>query len=335
MKALLLAAGLGTRFKPHTDTKPKPLIPFLNLPLALYTVELLNGFEAIDLVVNTFHLPDQIHRELTNPRYIQFNNNINQIDFSDESEFIRGSGGGLHFAKKFFEDDDNFIVMNADEVFFPRDQDFLKKALELHCKNNNIATLIGMDYPGVGTKFGGIWTNNQNLILGFGKNSILNSTHSYHFPGIQIYSKEIFNFLFSDRECNLLYDGVASAIKHGHRAEVYSVEGEWFETGNLVDYLDATEKCLKILSNSSHPSHNWLKRILDKYSKGHSLYTNSGALVLTADNKRPSASVTIDGFAVLGSNIHWPARAHINKSVVEENSVVTSDLNHDLKLALI
>ena len=60
INGILLSAGLGTRLRPYTYDTPKPAIPFLSIPLAVYPLTLLAEFEIQNLVVNTHHLPEKI-----------------------------------------------------------------------------------------------------------------------------------------------------------------------------------------------------------------------------------------------------------------------------------
>ncbi|RYZ68331.1 MAG: mannose-1-phosphate guanyltransferase, partial [Proteobacteria bacterium] len=90
MNVMLLAAGEGTRLRPHTLIRPKPTIPFLNLPLAAYPLSLLEDMRVDRLVVNTFHLPTKVV-----DLFINLNHGARKLHFSHEINQIMGSGGGL------------------------------------------------------------------------------------------------------------------------------------------------------------------------------------------------------------------------------------------------
>ncbi len=93
MKAMIFAAGLGTRLKPITDTMPKALVPVCGQPLLYHVITKLvaNGYD--DLVVNVHHFPDRIIH------YLHSHDFGARIAVSDERDFLRETGGGIKFAR--------------------------------------------------------------------------------------------------------------------------------------------------------------------------------------------------------------------------------------------
>ena len=93
MKAMIFAAGLGTRLKPLTDTMPKALVPLAGKPLLQWQVEKLRDAGIRDIVVNVHHFPDQIIET------VQANNGWGcNIVISDERDELLDTGGGLRKA---------------------------------------------------------------------------------------------------------------------------------------------------------------------------------------------------------------------------------------------
>lgn len=245
MNVMLLAAGEGTRLRPYTLTMPKPAIPFLTVPLAAHSLNFLQGQSINKLVVNTFHLPQKIH-EL----FHTLPHGAKELHFSDEKGEILGNGGGLRNAQRHFRGGGDFIMMNSDEVILPKRADFLEKAIEAHKKNKALATLLVMDYPGVGTKFGGVWCTKEGQVLGFGKTPIAGSDKAWHFIGVQILSEEIFDLIPKHGASNILYDAVTKGIEQGQRVQVIPIECSWFETGNPTDFFEASVQCFNYLSSA-------------------------------------------------------------------------------------
>ena len=93
MKAMIFAAGLGTRLKPITDTMPKALVPVCGQPLLYHVITKLVAAGYDDLVVNVHHFPDQIIH------YLQSHDFGARIAVSDERDFLRETGGGIKYAR--------------------------------------------------------------------------------------------------------------------------------------------------------------------------------------------------------------------------------------------
>ncbi len=108
MKAMIFAAGLGTRFKPWTDHHPKALALINGKSLLQRNVEYLQHYGITDVIVNVHHFADQIKKTISTNK-----NWGSNISISDESDEILETGGGLKKAAWYF-DDDPFFVINAD-----------------------------------------------------------------------------------------------------------------------------------------------------------------------------------------------------------------------------
>ena len=107
-KAMILAAGLGTRFKPWTDHHPKALALVGGKSLLQRNIEYLQGYGIRDLVVNVHHFAGQIVEALT------VNNGWgSRFSISDETDEVLETGGGLKKARPFLEDAP-FVLMNVD-----------------------------------------------------------------------------------------------------------------------------------------------------------------------------------------------------------------------------
>lgn len=109
MKAMILAAGLGTRLKPWTDHHPKALALVNGKSLLQRNVEYLQQFGIREVLVNVHHFADQIITA------IQLNKGWgSDITISDETEEVLETGGGLKKAAWYFSGEESFVVMNAD-----------------------------------------------------------------------------------------------------------------------------------------------------------------------------------------------------------------------------
>ncbi|KIC64950.1 nucleotidyltransferase family protein [Chryseobacterium taiwanense] len=109
MKALIFAAGKGTRLKPFTDHHPKALATVNGIPLLERNIKYLKSFGIQDFVINIHHFGNQIVDFLKKNDYFGCT-----IEVSDESEELLETGGGLVFARKFLDHGEDFLIMNAD-----------------------------------------------------------------------------------------------------------------------------------------------------------------------------------------------------------------------------
>ncbi|HRO67256.1 MAG TPA: sugar phosphate nucleotidyltransferase [Pseudobdellovibrionaceae bacterium] len=328
MNLLLLCAGEGTRFRPHTLTLPKPALPFLGIPLACYSLAWAEEISVTGLVANTYHLPREIHRLMKELRH-----DFPRVSFSDEAPTLMGSGGGIAKAAPFLRGAQEFLVMNGDEVFLPKRSGFMKEALALHRRENRLATLFVMEHPEVGGKFGGVWTDAENKVLGFGKTAVPGARKGRHFIGAALYSERMLSRLSPETASNILYDDLTRAIQEGENVRVHPVEGWWHETGNEVDYLKATADALRLLSEDA-PESELLKRALRKYAEEPwTLEKNGPSSTLRFDSSRVSGNAVLEGWNVLGRRTSLEGNSKI-RNVVLGTGVQAEDLNAQDRLIL-
>jgi NDP-sugar pyrophosphorylase family protein len=140
MKAMVLAAGLGTRLRPLTNDRPKALVEVGGRTLLEITLARLRDFGIRDVIINVHHFADKIEA------YLKANNNFGlRIEISRE-DVLLDTGGGLKKAGHFFQDDDAsreepFILHNVDVI---SNIDFAKM-LNFHLEKNALATLAVQD----------------------------------------------------------------------------------------------------------------------------------------------------------------------------------------------
>ena len=136
MRAMILAAGLGTRLRPRTDTRPKALVEVAGRTLLEITLSRLSSFGVRDVIINVHHFPEMILD------YLKARDNFGlHIEISREEQLL-DTGGGLKKASWFFlqdsaHSDEPFILHNVD-VISTID---LRRMLEFHIKKQALATL--------------------------------------------------------------------------------------------------------------------------------------------------------------------------------------------------
>lgn len=134
MKAMIFAAGLGTRLKPFTENHPKALAIVNGKPLLQRNIEYLKSFGIDEIVINVHHFADQIIEFLDENNYFGI-----EITISDETDQVLETGGGLVKAKTNFKED--FLVMNVDILTDLHLTNFIKA----HQENKALVTLAVSD----------------------------------------------------------------------------------------------------------------------------------------------------------------------------------------------
>jgi NDP-sugar pyrophosphorylase family protein len=138
MKAMLLAAGLGTRLAPFTHHHPKALAQVGSMSLLEWNVRYLQRFGIRELIVNVHHFAGQIEEAIRAAAGWG-----SEIAISDERDEVLETGGGLQRAAPFFAGEENFLVMNVDVL---TDLD-LQSLLDAHRAQQPLATLAVMRRP--------------------------------------------------------------------------------------------------------------------------------------------------------------------------------------------
>lgn len=192
VRAMIFAAGLGTRLKPFTDTHPKALTPVNGKPLLQRNIEYLMHFGIRDIIVNVHHFADQIQDFLTEKE--DFNC---RIRISHEiGEPLETGGGLLHAAWYLAADKEPFVVMNAD-ILTNLD---LGGMYAYHKRSSPIATLAVTDRKSSrnllfneGMRLCG-WTNQTTGEIRMAVTPE-NTSYPYAFSGIHIIDPKIFTLI--------------------------------------------------------------------------------------------------------------------------------------------
>jgi len=133
VKALIFAAGLGSRLKPLTETMPKALVPVGGKSLLEQVILKLKDAGVTEIIINIHHFADQI------VDFVHSKNDFNlRVTFSDERDLLLDTGGGLKKASWFFDDDRPFFVHNVDIL---SDID-LKQMYACHLQSKPLSTIF-------------------------------------------------------------------------------------------------------------------------------------------------------------------------------------------------
>jgi len=176
MKAMILAAGFGTRLKPLTDSIPKALVPFNGEPMINYQIKKLINYGFGEITVNAHHFAGQIKE------YFDKNSFGIKINVIEEKEIL-GTGGGILNAEKFFKNENFFLVINVDVL---TDFDF-SRMIKYHKSKLPFVTLAVQKRK---TKRYLEFDKNMKLLGRENENS--QEENLYAFNGIHIISNKIF-----------------------------------------------------------------------------------------------------------------------------------------------
>jgi mannose-1-phosphate guanylyltransferase len=241
MKAMILAAGKGTRVRPITHTIPKPLIPILQKPVMEFLLELLrkHGFDQI--MVNVSHLAEEIESYFRDGQRFGV-----QIAYSFEGEIIDGdlvgsalgSAGGLRKIQDFNPFfDDTFVVLCGDALI---DLD-LTAAVKYHKEKGAIATIITKSVPKeTVSSYGVVVTDETGRILQFQeKPSVEDALSTEINSGIYIFEPEVIDFIPPNQTYDIGGELFPQLVDKGAAFYAVNMDFEWVDIGKVPDYWHA------------------------------------------------------------------------------------------------
>jgi NDP-sugar pyrophosphorylase family protein len=256
MRAMILAAGYGTRLWPLTLDRAKPALPFMGHPLVGYVAEYLARFGCDEIIVNLHHRPESVRAALGDGRAFGV-----RLSYIEEPEIL-GTSGALDNARAYLEGD-TFIVVNGK---IATDID-LGAALETHRRERALATLVLR--PNVERERYSIVEVEDHLVKRFGgypvAPPVLNAnaaapglevgpelevapeieTAPLMFTGIQILEPRIFDYIPRGIFSHSVTDVYIPAIARGERIAAHVGLGMWHELSTIQRYRDISLSLMK------------------------------------------------------------------------------------------
>jgi mannose-1-phosphate guanylyltransferase len=227
MKAMILAAGYGTRLRPVTYTLPKPIVPLAGRPLIGWAVEALLAAGISDFVVNLHHFPEPIEQYLRD-RYV----GRARFEFSFEPEIL-GTGGGVRKVRPLLENDSEFFLVNGDTIQFP-------PYGALRASRRDALAALTLRHPPAGDRFTPVYFD-DGVITGFGRGT----GEAMMFSGTHLISNRIFDYL-PDKDFSGIVDEVYQPLIDSGRERIAGVvdDGLWFDIGTPQRYMSASRMLL-------------------------------------------------------------------------------------------
>lgn len=191
MRAFLLAAGLGTRLRPMTDTCPKALVEVAGRKMIEYPLAYLHEIGVDEIRINVHHFAEHLVNYLKRER----KQDGLTINIQDESEKLLDSGGGFAKAANWlFEKDDIALYANADALFTP---DFMRMC-EFHFmmrnKHGSLMTMAMVQNNEVGKRYHGV-TVEDDLVVDFVDKEDADCEKQLHWASLLLVEKEVLPYL--------------------------------------------------------------------------------------------------------------------------------------------
>ncbi|MEB3304909.1 MAG: NDP-sugar synthase [Cyanobacteriota bacterium] len=247
MKAMILAAGKGTRVRPITHTTPKPMIPILQKPVMEFLLELLkeHGFDQI--MVNVSHLAEEIENYFRDGQRFGVHIAYSFEGRIEDGELIgdaMGSAGGIKRIQDFQPFfDDTFIVLCGDALI---DLD-LTEAVKRHKAKGAMASLITKRVPmDQVSSYGVVVTDDDGKVLSFQeKPSIEEAASDMINTGIYIFEPQVLDFIPSGEAFDIGADLFPRLAEAGAAFYALPMEFEWVDIGKVPDYWQAIRSVLQ------------------------------------------------------------------------------------------
>lgn len=240
MRAMVLAAGLGTRLRPLTDNRPKALVEVGGRTLLEIALARLGSFGIREVIINVHHFADMI------VDYLKANKNFGmRIEISREDGLLLDTGGGLKKAAYFFLEnsggEEPFILHNVD-VISTID---LRRMAQFHAENRALATLAVQERP-----TGRYLLFDEHLQLcgrKSGKNGqaelVRSSSHpkALAFSGIHVISSRLFSLMMEEGVFSIITPYLRLAAEGEKITAFRSDEYRWRDLGRLDDVMQADQ----------------------------------------------------------------------------------------------
>lgn len=246
MKAMILAAGKGTRVRPLTYSVPKPMIPLIRKPVIESLIEHLKRYGIDEIVINTSHLAGSIENYLRDGDRFGVH-----IAYSFEGKMVNGvlvdeplgSAGGIRKVQDFSGFfDDTFIVLCGDALI---DLD-IGRFLEFHRNNKALATIALKEVPRPEvSRYGVVQTDDNGRIVRFQeKPGIEEAVSTTVNTGVYLFEPEIIDLIPSGTEYDIAKDLFPLLIERGLPFCGASIPYQWVDIGSVADYWEATRLIL-------------------------------------------------------------------------------------------
>lgn len=309
MQAVVMAGGEGTRLRPLTTNRPKPMVPIVNRPLLEHTINLLRQHGLQDVIATLHYMPDGIRNHFQDGSEFD----VRMAYFVEEKPL--GTAGGVKRAESLL--DKTFVAFSGDVL---TDID-LSKALLFHQRKGALATIVLTRVPNP-IEYGIVIINEEGRIKQFiekpGWGEVFSDTIN---TGIYVLEPEVLRYVKPETVFDFSKQLFPKLLEQGEPIYGHVADGYWCDIGNPVQYLQANHGALqglvKVKIHGRKKNGIWIDEgaEIDDYEE-----INSPALI--GRNCRIRGSSTIGGLTVVGDNVTIDEMATIKRSVIWDNALV-------------
>ncbi len=229
MRAMILAAGLGTRLRPLTDDLPKPLLPLAGQPLLVWNLLLLRLYGVREVIINLHYLGDLIQAAIGDGARFGV-----RVSYSHEPALL-GTGGGIKQVEPFFEGAP-FLVLNGDTVV---DVD-LGALMEFHRNRNGLVTMVLRADPDA-ERWGPVALGPRQQVLRINGNGRAGPAEAIRmFAGVHVVHPRALRTLPSGKPSSII-EGYVAEILAGEAVYGYEMTGYWSDVGTPERYRAVQE----------------------------------------------------------------------------------------------
>lgn len=309
MKAVIMAGGEGTRLRPLTCNRPKPMVPIVNKPVMEHIIELLKKHKLVDIAVTLQYLPEMIKDYFGDGSEY----GVNLKYYIEDTPM--GTAGSVKNAEEFL--DDTFIVISGDAL---TDID-LEKAIEYHFSKGSEATLIlkKVDIP---LEYGVVVTDEEGRITRFLEKPSWGEVFSDTVnTGIYILSPEVLKYFNKNEKFDFSKDLFPILLKEKKPMYGYITEEYWCDIGDLRAYSQANMDVLDRKVKVGIPGNE----IKEKVWLGEGAVIEDNVKIeapcLIGAYTKIKKDSTIESYSVFGEHNIIGERCGIKRSIIWKNNV--------------
>jgi mannose-1-phosphate guanylyltransferase len=282
MKALILAAGLGTRMAPITENIPKPLIPVLNRYVIEYNINFLKYYGVKEIFINLYHNGDKIIDALGNGKKYGV-----KIKYLKEKEIL-GTGGSIGTMRSYVSEP--FIVLNSDTIF-----DFnLEEMIDSH-QSSGAQVTLGVIHSDPRDSRAVVTVSESGRVTRMIDTAITEKVPEGNaiFTGLHIINPSLLEYIPENIFLSITSYVYRRMIEEKENINAVFINGKWWDMGTPDDYLKCTFELLKSLPLSYYDP-------FEKYPLKPDGLSGEGVVVLGKNVKIPT--VPLNPPLVLGDS---------------------------------